>query len=538
MSALEVEGLRISFRGTVLVDGVSFGVESGQRTCLLGASGSGKSLIARAVVGQLPAGMRVTGSIRINGVEVAGMTTAKRPDEARAAMIFQDSAVALNPLVRVRDQLASPLRRRRALSRTEAVRASAGLVEAVGLPAALLEAFPQELSGGQRQRVCIALALTCEAGLLVADEPTTALDVVTQARVLKVLRERADATPNLGMLFITHDIAVAAAVCSQAVVIAGGHVVEQGRLDELISRPEAAPTRSLVHAAHTASLNPSPLAHPAAARPAKARPVSRPEGDPAFFELRGVSKAYAGARRSPAPRPALTKTDLVIGTSERVGIVGVSGSGKTTLLRLMLALEGCTTGVVRCGGRDVRPADARSLRWYRRQVQYVPQDPANTLDPLMKVEDLVAEPLVALGSDIDRRAAVLDALESVGLDRAFLGRRRHELSGGQAQRVAIARAIVTRPAFLLADEPVSGVDPATRERIVALLAAIAEERGTGLLVVSHDLSVVAGLCERTLVMHAGRVIEDRPTPEVLDAPGHECTRELMAAVPALPALAI
>lgn len=536
MSALDVNDLRISLQGSVLVDGVSFTIPKGRRTCLLGASGSGKSLIARAIIGQLPAAAAATGSIRVHGVEVLGVPTAKRPPVARPAMVFQDSAVALNPLVRVREQLAHPLRRRRGLARGEAHRAAAELGERVGLPAHFLDAFPQELSGGQRQRACIALALACEARLLVADEPTTALDVVTQARVLDVLATQAATAERLSVLFITHDFAVAAALCSDAIVLDSGRVLERGPLREIFQQPQNRSTQALVSAARAASLD-------GLRGPASSAAVKPSEGAHAFFDLAGLSKVFPPrVRTARAPsgaeltleRAGLHPTDLTIAHSERVGIVGVSGSGKTTLLRIMLGLEHCDSGTVQCHERQIRPASARELRWYRRRVQYVPQDPANTLDPRMEVRDLIAEPLASLGHDGDREAAVVDALEAVGLDRRHLARRRDELSGGQAQRVAIARAIVVRPDFLLADEPVSGLDLPTRERVVDLLTRLADERGMGLLVVSHDLSVVASLCHRTLVLDAGRVIEDRPTLDLLHNPRHSRTQELVAAVPPLP----
>ncbi|KHL03833.1 ABC transporter ATP-binding protein [Sinomonas humi] len=537
MAALDVDDLRISLQGRVLVDGVSFTIRDGRRTCLLGASGSGKSLIARAIVGQLPAGAVATGSIKVHGVEVLGVPTAKRLPVARPAMVFQDSAVALNPLVRVREQLAHPLRRHRSLARAEAHRAAAELGERVGLPAHLLEAFPQELSGGQRQRACIALALACEARLLVADEPTTALDVVTQAHVLDVLASETAAAERLSVLFITHDFAVAAAMCTDAIILDNGHVVESGPLREIFRRPQNGSTQALVRAARTASLE-------SARRPGPPDVASKPtETTAAFFDVAGLSKSFPPrfrkARVQSADEPALERvglhpTDLAIARSERVGIVGVSGSGKTTLLRIMLGLEHSDSGRVRCDEQTIRPANSGELRWYRRRVQYVPQDPANTLDPRMEVRDLVAEPLESLGYDGDREAAVVDALECVGLNRSHLARRRNELSGGQAQRVAIARAIVVRPDFLLADEPVSGLDLPTRERVVGLLTRLADERGMGLLIVSHDLSVVASLCHRTLVLHDGRVIEDRRTLDLLRNPRHARTRELLAAIPPLP----
>lgn len=261
-------------------------------------------------------------------------------------------------------------------------------------------------------------------------------------------------------------------------------------------------------------------------------------GEP-FYDLAGVSREYPAPRRGLLDRPrklvALRPTQLRIAPGERVGIVGVSGSGKTTMLRLMLALESTDTGTVTCASREVEPASVRRLKWYRRKVQYVPQDPASTLHPLMTVAKLIEEPLVRLGVGGDHRAMISEALQAVNLDDRFLTRRANELSGGQAQRLALARAIATRPDFLLADEPVSGLDLPMREQIVALLRRICDERGTGVAIVSHDLSMIASLCERTVVMYGGEVVEDRPTAHLLARPEHPRTRELIDAIPTLPA---
>ncbi|WP_175414038.1 ATP-binding cassette domain-containing protein [Agrococcus sp. SGAir0287] len=533
MHKLDVTDLRIAIGGRTIVDRISFSVAPGQRVCLLGESGSGKSLTAGAVIGRLPSHAVVDGSITVGGTEVLGVAASRRPDHARVATVFQDSAVALNPLVRIKDQLVEPLRRHRGLTRKEATQAAIDLAESVGLPdpARTVELFSAELSGGQRQRVCIALALACDTGLLVADEPTTALDVVTQKRVLDVLQTYTAGERTPSLLFITHDFGVAAELCTDAVVMRSGEVVEQGPLSTLFTAPRHEYTRSLVAAARAATLE------PATARLREEPAVAAEPERATFLDVQGVGKTYVVPGRrlfsSPEERVALEPTSLTIEAGERVGIVGVSGSGKTTLLRLMLAIESATTGEIRCEGTDVRPGPVRSLAWYRRKVQYVPQDPASTLDPLMTVEALLQEPLVRLRVPGDHAAMAAEALESVGLDEGYRRRRVHELSGGQAQRVAIARAIATHPDLLLADEPVSGLDLPMRESIVGLLQEISRTRGTGIVVVSHDLSMVASLCERTIVMHGGAVIEDQPTLQVLTAPQHERTRDLLASIPSL-----
>ena len=539
MHSLEVTDLRISIGGRTLVNGTTFSVGKGQRVCLLGESGSGKSLTASAVLGQLPANAVTSGSIKVNGVEVLGVPASKRPEEARVAMVFQDSAVALNPLVRIREQLIEPLRRHRGLSRDDALRAAVEIAESVGLPdpEAMIGRFSAELSGGQRQRICIALALACNTRLMVADEPTTALDVVTQQRVLDVLKRYTAGQHTPALLFITHDFAVASELCSDSVVMKDGDIVEQGQVHDIFSAPENPYTRELIRAAQSATVDPYVQRFRRELAELRAEDALQIAPRKVFFDIGRVSRAYPMPRKGlfgeRTSKTALHPTSLAIAEGERVGIVGVSGSGKTTLLRLMLALETSDTGAVSCQGTEVHPAGVSKLKWYRRKVQYVPQDPASTLDPLMTVGKLVREPLVRLGVAGDHDTMVLEALESVGLDASFLRRRANELSGGQAQRLAIARAIATRPDFLLADEPVSGLDLPMREGIVALMRQVSEERGTGIVVVSHDLSMVASLCERTVVMHDGEVVEDRPTKDLLTDPRHERTKELLDAIPTL-----
>ncbi len=539
MHSLEVTDLRIAIGGRTLVHGTTFSVGQGQRVCLLGESGSGKSLTASAVLGRLPANAVTQGSIKINGVEVLGVPMSKRPEEARVAMVFQDSAVALNPLVRIREQIVEPLRRHRGLSRADALRATVELAESVGLPdpESIIDRFSAELSGGQRQRVCIALALACNTRLMVADEPTTALDVVTQKRVLDVLKKYTAGQNTPALLFITHDFAVASELCSDSVVMKDGDVVEHGQIHSIFAAPENPYTRELIRAARAATVDPYVQKFKRELAELRAEDAAQLPGRKIFYDIGEVSREYAMPRKGlfgkREMKTALHSTSLTIGAGERVGIVGVSGSGKTTLLRLMLALDTTDTGAVTCQGKEVYPAEVKQLKWYRRKVQYVPQDPASTLDPLMTVRKLVREPLVRLGVPGDHDEMVREALTSVGLDEKFMNRRANELSGGQAQRLAIARAIATRPDFLLADEPVSGLDLPMRESIVALMRNVSEERGTGIVVVSHDLSMVASLCERTVVMHAGEIVEDRPTKQLLTEPRHERTRELLDAIPTL-----
>jgi peptide/nickel transport system ATP-binding protein len=528
--ALAVQGLVVEIGGRRVLDGIDLDVGPEERVALLGASGSGKSLTAAAVLGRLPHGAAAGGSVRIGATDVLGVPAARRARSAGVAAVFQDSRTALNPLVRTGVQLVAPLRRHGGLSLEHARSAAAELLAAVGLddPLRVLRGYPGELSGGQRQRVCIALALACRPQLLLVDEPTTALDVVSQHQVLQVLHERLAASAA-GLLFITHDLAAAAQLCTRAVVLAEGRVVESAPIAELLAAPRHGYSRLLVDTVRATRI-----------APVEASPEVEPAPAP-LLRAAGVHRRYplprSGFRSSPSPVTALRGVDLAVDAGERVGLVGVSGSGKSTLLRILLALDAPDAGAVEYRGRPIRPARTAALRWYRREVQYIPQDPASSLDPRMAVADLVAEPLARLRVPGDHTAKVAAALDRVGLPRDAAARRAGELSGGQAQRVAIARAVVTGPALLIADEPVSGLDLPLRDQVVALLERMCSETGMGLLLVSHDLSVIAALCRRTAVLADGELVEDRPTADLLVAPQHHRTRELLAAVPKLQAVA-
>jgi peptide/nickel transport system ATP-binding protein len=532
--ALTVRDLVVEIGERRVLDGVDLDVAAGERVALIGASGSGKTLTAMAVLGRLPAAAAFRGSVRLGNTEVLGVPAARRGRSPGAAAVFQDSLSALNPLVRTGVQLCAPLRRHRGLGLEDARRAAVELLASVGFdrPRRILRSYPGELSGGQRQRVCIALAVACDQDLVLADEPTTALDTVSQSQVLRVLRAQTDVR-SAALLLVTHDIAAAAGLCERAVVLDRGRVVESAPLAELLGSPRHDYTRLLVDAARTTSL--------ASARVTGATPGRRAAPGVRLPLLRatGLRRAYRLRRSRPfvpaEPARALRGVDLDIAAGERIGLVGASGSGKSTLLRVLLALEAPDAGRVRFRDREIRPARTSALRWYRRAVQYIAQDPASSLDPRMSVADLIAEPLARLRVPGDHRAAVARALEQVGLPGGYGARRPGELSGGQAQRVAIARAIATRPALLIADEPVSGLDLPLREQVVGVLGRMCAETGMGLLLVSHDLSVVAALCERTTVMSAGEIVEDRPTGALLAAPEHPRTRELIAAIPDLPA---
>lgn len=580
LTSLEVEDLKISINRKLLVEGISFSVGESERLCLLGASGSGKSVTACAILGQLPAHAELSGSVKIAGHEVLGVPLQRRPPEARAAMVFQDSAVALNPLIQVGQQLAEPFRRHQGMSKKTAAEASVQILEAIGMPTpeALMRSFPSQLSGGQRQRVCIALAVACRTRLLVADEPTTALDVVTQEKVLQVLRRYTSTEESPALLFITHDIAVAASICDTGVVIHNGKIIEHRPFNDLVQNPQHPFTRSLLAAAEASAvqmaITQTQRAKPGQERVLIAQGAPAPEAVSAPSSSVGtvLSQSYAQplpagvvedctapagtcnpevdylaaeniSRTFPLPserlfgrrqeRLALNDVSIQIGKNECVGLVGSSGCGKTTFLRSLLALDTPDTGRITCDGKEIRPGSLKSLKWYRKIVQYVPQDPATSLDLRMSVRELLREPLTHLDVECDHEVSITEALDSVGLTSSLQSKKASELSGGQAQRVAIARALVVRPQFLLADEPVSGLDLPMREQIISLLQSLCRERGMGLLVVSHDISMVASLCERTVVIDAGQIIEDGETSDVLTNPRHQRTHDLLNAIPTL-----
>ncbi|MHA6794350.1 ABC transporter ATP-binding protein [Pseudonocardia bannensis] len=536
-----MRGLVLEIAGRRVLNGVDLDVAAGERVALLGASGSGKTLTAMAVLGRQPPAAAVRGSVRLHGTEVLGVAAAGRGRSPGVAAVFQDSLSALNPLVRTGTQLCAPLRRHGGLGPEEARAAAAELLASVGFdrPRQILRSYPGELSGGQRQRVCIALAVACRQGLVLADEPTTALDMVTRNQVLGVLRAQTGAR-SAALLLITHDVAAAAGLCERAVVLDRGRVVESAPMAEILDAPRHEYTRLLVGAARATSLVPARAAG-ATGRSRRGAAQEAPAGAAtgvALLRATGLHRCYRvrGPRLLGRTDPvrALRGVDLDVAAGERIGLVGASGSGKSTLLRVLLALEAPDAGRVRFRDRGIRPARTNALRWYRRAVQYIAQDPASSLDPRMTVADLVAEPLARLRVPGNHRAAIAHALELVGLPAEHAARRPRELSGGQAQRVAIARAIATRPTLLIADEPVSGLDLPLREQVVEVLDRMCAATGMGLLLVSHDLSVVAALCERTAVMWAGEIVEDRPTGALLAAPEHPRTRELLAAVPELP----
>ncbi|GGH14197.1 ABC transporter ATP-binding protein [Alsobacter metallidurans] len=523
MALLDIQGLSLSINGALILQDVSLAIEPGETLGLVGESGSGKSMTALSVMRLLPRGAQTNGSIRFDGQDLAALP---EPDMCRirgrrVGMIFQEPMTALNPLKTVGDQVAEGFVLHLRLTRAEAARRAQAVLERVGLPATeiSLGRYPHELSGGQRQRVVIAMAVALAPPLLIADEPTTALDVTTQAQILKLLRELIRENGS-SLLLITHDLSVVNAMADRVAIMRAGEIVEQGRgggLSGAITHPYA---KALLNAS---SLPPRVTS--------AAAPTSRP-----ILEVKNLVRAYALPRRSlfrAAPRRlAVDNVSFTVAKGESLGLVGESGCGKSTTARAILALEAVQGGSIAFAGQDTSKLRGAEMAAFRRRVQMVFQDPYGSFDPRHKAGRIVGEPLRLLGRECDPQSArrrVDEALTEVGLDPADADKYPHEFSGGQRQRLAIARALITRPDLIVLDEPVSALDVSVRAQVLKLLTELQKRLGLTYLFISHDLAVVRAITDRVLVMRAGKVVEAGPTPKVLGAPEHPYTRELVAA---------
>ena len=523
MTLLSLRDLGVTIGGAPILSDVALDLAEGEVTGLVGESGSGKSMTALALMGLLPQGAAVTGRADFGGRDLLRL-----PERAMCGlrgreigMIFQEPMTALNPLQTIGDQVAETLVIHGAATRAAARGIAADRLARVGLPQDRfpLSLYPHELSGGQRQRVCIALAVALRPKLLIADEPTTALDVTTQAQILDLLKGLV-AEDRMAMLLITHDLAVVAGVADRVAVMQAGRIVEAGATEALFRARTQDYTRRLFAA----------TAH----RPDRAPPP--PAGDaPPLLEVRAARRDYRLPRPAPfAPHPVLRAVDDVsftLALGESLGLVGESGCGKSTLTRAILGLDALQGGEIRLAGQPVGPAMPAALR---ARVQVVFQDPYGSFDPRWRVDRLVAEPFHLTGRPDDWRDRVGAALAEVGLSPADGAKFIHEFSGGQRQRIAIARALIIRPALLVLDEAVSALDVRVRAQVLDLLARLQESHGLAYLFISHDLSVVRAIADRVLVMQAGRIVEEGTAETVLDAPRHAYTRQLVAATPRIP----
>ncbi|GJD80043.1 ABC transporter ATP-binding protein [Methylobacterium gregans] len=518
---LSVEDLSVTFPGgTRAVDRVGFTIAPGETVALVGESGSGKSVTALSILRLVDGAAELSGTIRFKDQDLLALPE-RRMRAVRGAditMVFQEPMTSLNPLHTIERQIGEVLALHRGLRGRHARARILELLDLVGLRDAerRMGAYPHELSGGQRQRVMIAMALACEPDLLVADEPTTALDVTVQAQILSLL---ADLQKRLGMamLFITHDLGIVERIAQRVCVMFKGRIVEAGPTAEVFGAPQHAYTRRLIAAEPKGRANPVPAAAPVLLQ---AGPLK------VWFPLKeGLLRRTTGYVK------AVDGVSVMVRAGETVGIVGESGSGKTTLGLALLRLIG-SEGPIVFMGKPIDGFSVAAMRPLRRDMQVVFQDPYGSLSPRMSVADIVAEGLVVQGearSGSERRAIVARALHDVGLDPAVMDRYPHEFSGGQRQRIAIARAIVLKPRFVVLDEPTSALDRSVQAQIVALLRDLQRERGLAYLFISHDLKVVRALANHVLVMQNGQVVEEGPAEQIFAAPRTDYTRTLFAA---------
>ncbi|WP_426956699.1 ABC transporter ATP-binding protein [Muricoccus radiodurans] len=547
LPVLSIQDLKVDFplRHGVLhaVAGVSMDLHRGKTLCVVGESGSGKSVTARSVLQIVDRPGRITGG-RIDFTRPDGSTTdlaalnprggaIRRVRGREIAMIFQEPMSSLSPVHTIGDQITEVLRLHLKLDKAAARDRAVGLLRAVEIarPETAIDRYAFEFSGGMRQRAMIAMALACDPAVLIADEPTTALDVTTQAEILDLIK-RLQSERGMAVMFITHDMGVVAEVADEVVVMHRGQVVERGSVDRLFSAPAEPYTQHLIG-------NVLKLEQPSAIR---AERPPQPAGREPVLEVRDVAVHFGGRKKLfRAPPPVVKAVDgvsLSLYAGQTLGVVGESGSGKTTLGRSILRMVDPTGGAVlyrRPDGAvlDMAKADRTALRSARREIRMIFQDPFASLNPRMTVNQIVGEPLLVNGiaTGAALRDRVTGLLEKVGLEPSWGERFPHAFSGGQRQRIGIARALALEPRIIIADEPTSALDVSLRAQMLDLLLRLQDELSLAFLFISHDISVIRYMCDRVAVMHRGRVVEEGPTAQVCDAPTHAYTRALLSAVP-------
>jgi len=537
---LQTTDLGVSFStesGTVdAVRGVSLSVAPGETLALVGESGSGKSTVALAAMGLLSGNATASGSAVVAGHEVVGATEpALRGLRGKTvSMVFQEPATALDPLTRVGEQIAEVIRNHRSVPAAAARSEAVELLGKVGIPdpSTRARAFPFELSGGQRQRVVIAMAIANNPALLIADEPTTALDVTVQAEILELLRALA-VDSGTGVLLVTHNMGVVADFADRVAVMLQGEIVETGPVEDVLLRPQHEYTKRLLAAVPRLDTPESVAARDRAAAPV-VQVVEETDGrlgSAPVVDLRDVSVTFGRGARAVH---ALSGIDIAVHAGETVGLVGESGSGKSTAARVALGLIKPTAGAVHLFGEDLRRTRGRDRRALRSGIGVVLQDPVASLDARMSVGECIAEPLAVHRRGMstgERRKRVDGVLDAVRLPRALANRAPRELSGGQRQRVSLARALVLDPRLLVADEPTSALDVSVQEAVLEVLTELQGELGFACLFVSHDLAVVQHFAERVVVMRRGVIEEQGTTGTTLLHPTTDYTRRLLAAVP-------
>ncbi|MGH8180508.1 MAG: dipeptide ABC transporter ATP-binding protein [Steroidobacteraceae bacterium] len=528
---LEITDLRIESAHRAapvrtLLEGLSFNIARGEFLALVGESGSGKTLAARAILDLLPPGVRrAGGAILLAGRDLTrlGPRALRQVRGAQIGMVFQEPMVSLNPALTVGRQLAEGLELHFGWGRQEVRERCLEMLARVRIkdPAHALKSHPHEFSGGMRQRIMLASVLLLRPQLLIADEPTTALDTLSQREVLDLIVELAR-EHGVATLLITHDLGLVARYAQRCVVLEKGRLIETGATDEVLTRPAHAYTRRLI-----------------GSRPGRDHGLRRSSGEgPVLLSVEGACAAYPCAARmlgAVSDRPVLHDVGLCLRAGEIMAVVGASGCGKTTLGRAVLGLKTLSAGAIRFAGMTVGAMTSEELRRFRREAQLIFQDPFSSLDPRMRIADIVAAPLRhdrTLGVR-RRHERAEQVLEEVGLG-GFGGRLAHQMSGGQRQRIAIARAIVSRPRLVVADEPVSALDMTIQAQVLALLQKLQSEYGFACLFITHDLSVVDSIADQMVVMSEGRIVERGPTRAVLQQAHHPYTRALVEATPRLP----
>ena len=515
---MEIRDLRVAFNGQPVVHGIDLDIRPGECLALVGESGSGKSVTAHSILQLLdPNITRINGSIRYAGEELLGVHERylRQLRGNRIAMIFQEPMTSLNPLHTIERQLGESLALHRGLAGVQARERILELLELVGIqkPKERLKAYPHQLSGGQRQRVMIAMALACEPQLLIADEPTTALDVTVQRRILLLLKELQQRL-GMALLIISHDLNLVRTIAQRVAVMRGGRIVEQASCEQLFRAPQ--------HPYSIELLNAEPGGH--------ALCLDATEDLLQVRDLNVRFRLGGGGWRPKTYLQAVKGIDLNLQRGKTLGIVGESGSGKSTLGQAILRLIDAE-GSIRFAGEALEPLSGKQLRPLRKRLQVVFQDPFGSLSPRLSVAQIIAEGL-QVHSELNaaqREQAVIDVLREVGLDPATRHRYPHEFSGGQRQRIAIARALVLKPDLILLDEPTSALDRTVQKQIVALLRRLQEEHGLTYLFISHDLAVVRALAHDLIVMKEGEVVERGETRELFAAAKHPYTQELLAA---------
>jgi peptide/nickel transport system ATP-binding protein/glutathione transport system ATP-binding protein len=530
MTLVDIKGLRVDFAqyGGVVqaVRGVSLHVEEGESVGIVGESGSGKSVTFLALMRLLAPTAKVTAeTLNVDGTDVlkADKRTLSELRGRAAAMIFQDPMTAFDPVFTIGHQIAETIRTHRRAGKREALAEAEHLLMRVEIGNAgdVLSYYPHQLSGGMLQRAMIAMALSCRPKLLIADEPTTALDVTIQAQILQLIKQL-QAEFGMALVMITHDLGVIAETVDRVVVMYGGRVMEEGPVQQIFDAPTHSYTQSLLASLRAGEMRTERVA-------AEAAPA---------LELRDLSKTYKVKKRgrifqSEIEVKAVREVSLVLPRNNIVGLVGESGSGKSTTGMMAMRLVDPTGGQVFVEGDDISRLGSAELKSFRRRMQVVFQDSYSALDPMMTLSQIIAEPLHIHGltTPKEQTEAALGWLEKVGLDRSFGLRYPHELSGGQRQRVAIARALILEPTVLVADEPTSALDVTVKAQIIGLLKTLQQEMGLSMLFISHDLSVVRSLTDTVVVMYRGRVVEQAPTATLFANPRHPYTQGLIRSIP-------